>query len=157
MCAVDVGEHSTHPLVGGRGGVREIVGEIDVVAVDPGDASGEPHARVLQRGEVDGPAVRAADELERGFVAGADRIGHLVDRLVEGADPIEPPEDVHPAVAAGQAAVGADGEHDVVTGACAARRRAGHRWPRRRRRARHRRRRPQGCGSCSARPGGSQA
>ena len=60
--------------------------------------------------------VGPADELQRGFVAGGDRVGQLVDGAVEAADALQPPEDVHPAVAARHAGVAADGEHDVTSG-----------------------------------------
>ena len=88
---VDVGEHAAHALVGFGGGVRQISRQRDVVAVDPGQASGESHARVLQRGEIECSPVRVADELEGRFAAGPDRIGPLADGLVEVAGAVEPP------------------------------------------------------------------
>ena len=90
--------------------------ERDVVAVDPGQASGESHARVLQRGEIECSPVRVADELEGRFAAGPDRIGPLADGLVEVAGAVEPPVDVHAPVPAGQAGVPADGQHHVTAG-----------------------------------------
>ena len=56
-------------------------------------------------------------ELQRGLVAGGDRVRRLVDGAVEAADALQPPVDVHAAVAARQPAVAADGEDDVTAGA----------------------------------------
>ena len=80
---------------------------------------------------------------------GGRRPGRRISSMVRSkrADAVEPPEDVHAAVAARQAAVAADGEHDVAAGRGAARRRAARRWPRRRRPARRRRAARRGCGS----------
>ena len=61
--------------------------------------------------------VGSTDQLHRRFVAGGHRVGHLVDGAVEAADALEPPEDVHAAVAAGQSGVAADGKNDVAAGA----------------------------------------
>ena len=44
------------------------------------------------------------------------RVGHVVDRPVEAADPLQPPEDVHAPIACEADGCGADGEHDLTTG-----------------------------------------
>ena len=69
------------------------------------------------------------------------------------ADAVEPPEDVHAAVAAGQAAVAARRRARRRARRGAARRRAGRRWPMHRRRARRRRGASRGCGTRSGRSG----
>jgi hypothetical protein len=47
-----------------------------------------------------------------GLVAGRDGVRDFVDGAVEGAEPLQPPEDVHPPVVAWEAGVAADREHD---------------------------------------------
>ena len=56
------------------------------------------------------------DELERRLRSGRVAIGQVVERAVEGSEAIEPPEDVHAPVAAGQPAVPANREGDIATG-----------------------------------------
>ena len=114
---VDVGEEGLEATVGGRRRGREVVGEGQAGAVDGGQVAGQPHAEALQRGQVDVAVVAAADQLDGALVARPDGVLDLVDRAAEGADPVEPPPDVHAAIAAGQPAVAANGEHDVATGA----------------------------------------
>ena len=68
-------------------------------------------ARSTSLSTVSAPA--RPDELEGGLAAGCVRVGHLVDRACEPAGGLEPPEDVHAAVAAGHPGVPADREDDV--------------------------------------------
>ena len=79
--------------------------------------AGQADAPTLQRGQVDVALDRvrtgASDELQGGFAAGRVGIGHLVDGAREPAGGLEPPEDVHAAVAAGHPGVPADREDDV--------------------------------------------
>ncbi len=81
-----------------------------------GQAPGQLDAGGSEGGQVEGAVVGSADQLERGFVAGGDRVRRLVDGAVEAADALQPPVDVHAAVAARQSGVTADGEDDVPSG-----------------------------------------
>ena len=82
----------------------------------PDDPADQADADGLQRQQVERRAVRATDELQRRLVAGVMGVGHRVDGAVQGADPAEPPEHVHAAIAARHPAVAADGERDVTPG-----------------------------------------
>ena len=79
-------------------------------AVDREHPAGQADPVGLQGGQVEPPVIGPADELQRWLVPGEQAVGHLVDRRVECADPVEPPEDVHAAVAARHAGVSADGD-----------------------------------------------
>ena len=70
-----------------------------------------------ERVEVEVRAIRRADELRRGHVAGADEVVDLVVALVEAADPVEPPHDVAAPVGARHADVLADRDGDLAAGA----------------------------------------
>ena len=76
--------------------------------------SSTPAARRARDPGCDGPAGRRAAATVRD---GPRRVRHVVDGPVEAADPLQPPEDVHAAVAARQPAVAADRQHDVTSGA----------------------------------------
>ena len=56
--------------------------------------------------------VVAADELHGRLLACGRHVRHVVDRAGKAAGALQPPEDVHPAVAAGHPGVPADSEHD---------------------------------------------
>src|SRR4029078_5552607 len=86
------------------------------MAVDAGHAPGQFDAASAEGGEIDVAVVGTPDQLQRRFAAGRDRVGQLVDGAVEGPDALQPPEDVHAAVAPWQTAVAADGQHDVAAG-----------------------------------------
>ena len=92
-----------------------------VLPATPSKPSGEPDPVALQGAEVEVVGVAlgvvAADELHRGLVPGGARVGHLVDRPRQPAGVVEPPEDVHPAVAPRHPGVPADREDDLPPGA----------------------------------------
>jgi len=54
--------------------------------------------------------VIAADQLQGALIAGRGWVGNVVDGDAEAADLLQPPPDVPAAVAAGQAAMAADGQ-----------------------------------------------
>ena len=85
-------------------------------AVDREHPAGQADAVGLQGGQVEPPVVGPADQLGGWLVPREQAVGHLVDRGVEGADPVEPPEDVHAAVVARHAGVAADGDRHVASG-----------------------------------------
>ena len=87
------------------------------VPVDPDQPAREPHAGGLQRDQVEVAAVGPADQLQGRLPPGLLGVGHLVDRLGEGAHLVEPPEDVEAAVAARDPRVVAGREGDVASGA----------------------------------------
>ena len=113
---VDAGEELAPALVDGGDGRREVAGEADVGPVDADEAPGQLDAGGLERGQVEVGVVGPADELQRRLAAGGGRVGHLVDGPVQAPDALEPPEDVHAAVAPRQPAVPADGQHDGSPG-----------------------------------------
>ena len=91
-------------------------GEPHPVTVDREHPADQPDLVGLQGGQVEPPVVGPADQLGGWLVPREQAVGHLVDRGVEEAEAVEPPEDVHAAVGARHAGVAADGDRHVAAG-----------------------------------------
>ena len=115
---VDGVQERVHPSIGVRRDGREPVPERRVTTFQAEQATGQPDATALQRGQVhvalDPVRAGASDQLHRWLTARGRRVGHLVDGACEPAGGLQPPVDVHPAVAARHPAVPPDREHDVA-------------------------------------------
>jgi hypothetical protein len=118
---VDVVEEAVHRRVrrGDVGG--QVVPEPRSVTGDRLEPSDEPDTTGVEHAEVEVPrgarGVVAADELQRGLPAGGRGVGDVVDGPGQAPGHLEPPEDVHAAVAPRHPGVPADGEGDVPPGA----------------------------------------
>ena len=107
-------EQPLHAQPGCRDRPGEVVGKGDPVAVDADHSPYQADAVLLEGGEVERASVRPPDQLCGRLPPGQLAVAHLVDRRVEQAEAIEPPVDVHPAVAARHPGVAADGDRHVA-------------------------------------------
>ena len=120
--AVDGVQQGVHAPVGVRGEGCELVAEPCGVALQALETAGESDPTTLEGGQVDaalvGVRVGASGQLKGWFAAGGCGVGHLVDGAGEPAGGLQPPEDVHPAVAAGHPGVPPGGQDDVAARSC---------------------------------------
>src|SRR6476659_690986 len=114
---VDLAEQAPHASIGGRSGGRQVVGELGAFAVELDEPADQLHATLRQRRQVDVAPVRGTDELHGALGAGTELVCDDVVGPRPGPELLEPPPDVHAAIAARHATVPTDGEHDVATGA----------------------------------------
>ena len=112
---VDPVEHAVHAPLRVADGCVQIVGEDRLHRREPFQSAGDGDAELLEHGEIELlAAVRAGERQARGALGGRGR-GHLVDRAVEVADLLQPVPDVAAAVAAHDASVPTNREHNPAS------------------------------------------
>jgi hypothetical protein len=140
---VDPRQQAAQPNLGTLGGVRQVMDEPDPSAVNTAEMADQADAAILQRAQVDIPAIEATGELQ-GRLRARRRPAMPVHAPVQRTQRIQPPHDVHAAVAARQAGVRPDREDHPAPGVDQLVGQLHPRWPRRRRRAPRRPAAPRG-------------
>ena len=107
-------EQATLLEVGGRAHVGERTRELRPMSAPPDQSADEPYPVCGDGVQVEVAPLRRPDQLQRRQPPGAADVGHLVPALVELADRIHPPVDVHASVGPRQADVVTDGERHLA-------------------------------------------
>ncbi len=110
---VDLVEQTTELQIRRCAVIGERTRELCGVAIDADEPSDDADTGLLERIEIECPVLGRADELERWESAGPGEVLDLVVAVVEEAEGVHPPVDVHASIGAGKADVFADGEGDL--------------------------------------------